>query len=140
MVARGVARGDRYDGHADPLGPVVEAEPAREEPIAEGDVEEIAATRARRRQRTGHDLAPEVEIAGGIGGDGRLALGAGRRVDPRDVPARHRQEAERILLAKVGLADEREAREIRERADRGAAESLPVKRDMLDGPADGVLK
>ena len=86
MMARGVARGDRHDGHADPLRPVVEAEPAREEPIAEGDVEEIAATRARRRQRTGHDLAPEVEIAGGIGGDGRLALGAGRRVDRARAP------------------------------------------------------
>jgi hypothetical protein len=37
MMARGVAGRDRHHRHADALAAVVEAEPAGEEPVAEGD-------------------------------------------------------------------------------------------------------
>src|SRR5437899_12846755 len=135
MVPRGVPRGDRHDGHPDSLGTVVEAESAREEPVAEGDVQQVAAAGARGDQRAGHDFAPDVEVSGAIRGDRRLALGAGRGVDPRDLSTGHRQEAERVLLAKIRLADERQARQIRERTDRRGAQPPPVKRNVLDGPA-----
>src|SRR5207249_8431387 len=140
MVARRVARRDRHDGHAEALGAVVEAEPAREETVAERDVQQVAAARAGGRERARHHLAPDVEIAGGVGGDGRLALGAGGSVDPGNLWAGHGQEAERVLLAEVALADERKAGEIRERADPGAAQPLAVKRDVLAGPLERVLE
>src|SRR6266852_5811814 len=140
MVACGVARGHRYDGHADSLGAVVEAEPTREEAVTEGDVQQVAAACAGGRQGARHDLAPDVEVPGGIGGDGRLAFGAGGGVDSGDLSAGHRQEAERILVPEVRLADEREAREVRERDDRGGAQTLSVKRNVLDGPAERILE
>src|SRR6266850_4125372 len=139
MMARGVPGGDGHDGHADSLGAVVKAEPAGEEAVAEGDVQQVAAARARSRQRARHDLAPDVEIAGGVRRDGRLALGAGGGVDPRDLASGDGQEAERVLVAEVGLANEREAGEIREPADRGGAQPLAMERNARDGPAERLL-
>jgi len=140
MVARRVTRGDRHDGHADTLGTVVEAEPSREEAVAEGDVQQVAAARARGRQRARHDLPPDVEVAGRVGGDSRLAFGAGGGMDPGDLSPGHGEQAERILLAEVRLADERKAREIGERADPSAAQPLTVKRHVLADPAERFLE
>jgi hypothetical protein len=140
MMPRGISRRDRHDGHPDALGAVVEAEAAGEEPVAEGDVQQVATARAGGRQRARHDFAPDVEVPGAIRGDGRLALGAGGRVDAGDLSTGHRQEAEGILLAKIRLANEWQTGQIRERADRGGAQPLAVKRDVLGGPAERCLK
>ena len=56
-------------------------------------------------------------------------------MDPGDLSPGHGEQAERILLAEVRLADERKAREIGERADPGAAQPLTVKRHVLADPA-----
>jgi hypothetical protein len=140
LVAGGVAGGDRDHGHADSLGAVVEAEPAREEPVAEGDVQKIAPARARRRHHTRHHLAPDVQVLGRVGDDRRLALGAGRGVDASELIARNRQEPERVLLAQIRLAHEGKAGEIAERARRGRPEALTVKRNARRGPADDRLE
>src|SRR6266849_3323489 len=140
MVARGVPGGDRYHGHADALGAVVEAEPAREEPVAEGDVEQVAAVRARGRHHARHHLTPDVEVAGGVGDDRGLALGPGGGVDPSELGARNRQEAERVLLAQIRLPDERKGGEVREPLEPGSAQPVPVKRHARDGPADRLLE
>src|SRR3989442_590443 len=139
MMARGVPRRGRHHGHADALGFVVKAEPAREEAVAEGDVEQVTAARACGRQRACHPLAPDVEVAGGVRRHSRLAPGAGGSVDPDDLAARHGQETEGIVVAKVGLVDERQARELRDLADRDRAEPLTVERHTRDRPAQGLL-
>jgi hypothetical protein len=45
-----------------------------------------------------------------------------------------------VLLAKIRLANEWQTGQIRERADRGGAQPLAVKRDVLRGPAERCLK
>jgi hypothetical protein len=54
MVAGRVAGRDRHDRQADALGAVVEAEPAREETVTEGDVQHVAGTGAGRHHDAGH--------------------------------------------------------------------------------------
>src|SRR5438552_16901313 len=103
MGAGAVPGGDRHPRHADAPGAVVEAEPSGEEPVAEGDVEQVAAARACGRHRARHHLTPDVEVAGRVGDDRGLALGPGRGVNPRELGPWNRQEAEWVLLAQIRL-------------------------------------
>ena len=48
-LAERVARGDRHHGEPHVLGAVVEAQAAREEAVAVGDLDELAGLGARRR-------------------------------------------------------------------------------------------
>jgi hypothetical protein len=61
-------------------------------------------------------------------------------VHPRELLARNRQEAERILLAQIRLADERERGEVSEVADDRVAQPVAVKGHVRHRPADDVLE
>ena len=54
-------RGD--DRTAEPLGPVVRAEPAGEQPVAVGHMDLVPGPAARRADRAGHHVGPHVEVA-----------------------------------------------------------------------------
>ena len=113
----GAAARNRHDGQAEALGAVVISEPAGEQAVAEGVVKDVARARAHGRERARHQARPHVEIAARIADHGRLAGRARRAVDPDEFFARHREQAEREIVAQVGLGREREAREVRERLD-----------------------
>src|SRR5438552_583965 len=140
VLARGVAGRRRHDGHADPLGAGVEAEPAREETVAQRHVKKIAAPGAGGGHHSRHHLAPDVEVTRGVGGDRRLAPGARGRVDARDLLAIDCQKPERIVLAQVALVDEGQLDQLREPADGDAAQPVPVKRHARDGPRDRLAE
>ena len=135
-VARGVAGGDGDDAQADALGAVVKAETAGEEAVAVPVVQRVARAGAGGEQHARHHLAPHVEIAGRVADEGRLALGAGRRVDARQLGARDGEEPEGIVLAQVALARERQRGQLAELADRVAAQPLGVERHALGGPGE----
>ncbi len=61
-------------------------------------------------------IGPDVDVALGVGDDGRLAGRAGGGVDARDPVVRHGDHAERIGVAQIGLGGEGELRQILERA------------------------
>ncbi len=106
---------DRHDGAAEPLGAVVGAEPAGEQPVAVGDVADVARTTAGRPDRAGHHLAPGVDVLPGVADDGRLARRTARGVHPHHLLARHREHPERVVGAQVGLRGEREPGEVGQR-------------------------
>src|SRR6185369_17229258 len=91
---------------AEPLAAVVGAEPACEEAVAVGVVDDVARPRAGARERTRHELGPGGEVAPGVAHDGRLAGGARGGVDPRNLPAWPGKKAERIVIAQVALRHE----------------------------------
>src|SRR5207249_9102993 len=128
-MARGIARRDRHDRHPDALGAVVEAEAAGEEPVAEGDLQEVAAARAGRSHHARHDLTPGLEVARRVPDDGGLALGAGGGVQACDLAELHGEEADRVVVAQIGLPDERQARQVVEPPNLDAAEPLTVEGD-----------
>ena len=100
------------DGAAEPLGAVVRAQPAGEQPVAVDDVDEIARPRARGPDRARADLGPDLDVGLGVAHDRRLAGRAGRGVDPRHLRARHREHAERVVARRSSLVGEREPRQI----------------------------
>ena len=112
----GAAR-DRNGGEAEPLGAVVEAEPAGEQPVAIGIVEDVAGPGAHAGERARHQVRPEIEIGLGVADHGRLAGRARGGMQPQQVLARHGEQAERISVAQVGLDRERQARDVGERLD-----------------------
>ena len=61
-LARGDAAGDRDDRRAEPLGALVEAEPAGEQPVAVGVVDDHARPHAGHRHAARHHLGPDVEV------------------------------------------------------------------------------
>src|SRR5205807_9834916 len=134
-MARGIARRDRHDRHADALAAVVETEAAGEEPVAEGDLQEVAPARAGRSHHARHDLTPGLEVTRRVPDDRGLALGAGGGVETCDLAELHGEEAERVMVAQIGLADERQARQVVESPNLDAAEPLTVEGDALDRPA-----
>ena len=105
-LALGVAARDRDDRRAEPLGAVVHAEPAGEQAVAVGVVDDVAAPDAGARQRAGADLGPGVDVAQRVADDGHLAGRARGGVDAHDVGQRHGEEAERVVVAQVLLRRE----------------------------------
>ena len=91
----------------EPLGAVVRPEPAGEQPVAVGDVDQVARAAARGPDRPGHDLGPGVEVRRGVADHGRAARRTAAGVHARDLLARHGEHAERVVVAQVGLGRER---------------------------------
>ena len=58
----GHAAGDRDDRAAEPLGAVVRAEPAGEQPVAVGHVHDVPGPAAGGADRARHHLGPGVEV------------------------------------------------------------------------------
>src|SRR6185369_8730672 len=104
-------------GRAEALGPIVRAEPAREEAVAVRVVNDVARARARASKRSRHQARPGVEILRGIAHDGGFPGRAARRMQPRELRARPREQAERVSLAQIVLHRERKPRYVLERAD-----------------------
>ena len=99
--------GDRHDHAAEPLGAVMRAEPAGEEAVAIGVVHDVARSRARageqRAIRSDQVSMSFLRIAD----HRRLAGRAGRGVHAHELLARHREHAERIIVAQIRLQRER---------------------------------
>ena len=57
-------------------------------------------------------------------------------MDAGDLTGLHREEAERVMVAQVGLPDEREPRQVVEPPDLDPAEPLAVEGHVRDRPAD----
>jgi hypothetical protein len=132
----GHAAGDRHHGAAESLGAVVRAESTGEQPIAVRDVHHHPRPPAGRADRARHDVGPGVDVALRVSDDRRLAGRTARAVDAHDLLARHREHPERVRVAQVLLARERELREVLEgaavvRVDTVRVERLAVERDVV---------
>ena len=58
---------------------------------------------------TGHDVAPDVEVGGGVGVDDRLARRAARHVHLHDLSAVDGEQSVGVDVAQVALAGHRQA-------------------------------
>ena len=88
------------------------AKAAGEQPVAVGDVCDVAGPAAGRVDGTGHQPRPHVDVAGGVPDDRGLAGGARGGVDTHHLGAGHCEEAERVGVAQVALGEEREASQV----------------------------
>ena len=130
----------RHDRAAQALGAGVGAEAPGEQAVAIRVVEDHPAATARRTDGAGDHVGPHVEVVAGVADDRRLAGRAARRVEPYDVLARHREHAERVVLAQRGLRGERQPGEVGEGLDlvgvhARVVERLPVVGDVVVGVA-----
>ena len=102
----GVAAGDGHHGAAEALGAEVQAEPAGEEAVAEGVLQEVARRHAAGGEGPGDQVGPHVEVAARVPDGGRVAGRAGAGVDAHHLVARPREHAERVVVAEVDLGGE----------------------------------
>ena len=110
-LPRRVAAGRGDDGATEPLGAVVEAEPAGEEAVAVSDVDDGARPCSRRRQCPRAAVGPGGEVGTRVGDDRRLPPRPGGGVDPDALLERHLEESEGIRVAQLRLDPERELRQ-----------------------------
>jgi hypothetical protein len=85
----------------------VEAEPAGEEPVAVGDVEDVVGAPAGARERARVDVGESLDVPGGVRHDGGLAAGPRRGVHADGLLERHGERPERIGVAELPLHGER---------------------------------
>ena len=141
----GHAARHRHDRAAEPLRAVVHAEPAGEQAIAVGVVQDVARPRAGAGDAARHQVRPQVDVALGVADDRRLAGGAGGGVQPHGLLARHREQPERIGVAHVGLGGERKPRHVGERFQAVRLDARGVElgahmRHLGIGALDGLLQ
>lgn len=120
--------------HAEALAAAVEAEPAREEPVAVGVVEHHPRLRAAHRERARGDAGEEVEVPCRVRNDRWLPGRPGGGMDASELARRRREHSQRVRVAEVVLARDRKPPEIVERADilrLDVLEPLPVERNAL---------
>ena len=67
--------------------------------------------------RARDEIGPDLDVALRVADDGRLARRAGGGVHAHDLLARHGEQAERIVVAQVGLRGEGKLREVLERPE-----------------------
>ena len=137
----GAAAGNRHGCEAEPLGAVVESQAARKQPVSIGVVKNIAGLRTHAGEGPGHEVRPAVEIAAGVADDGRLPGGAGRGMQPQNVLAWDRKQAEREIVAQVRLRGEGYASDVGVRFDLlrigpGSFELAPDMRHLAIGAFD----
>jgi hypothetical protein len=123
----------------------METEAAGEQPVAVGIVKHVARPSAHAGDGPRHQIGPELEIGAGVADHGRLAGGAGGGMQPDELLARHREQAERVGVAQIGLDRKREAREVGEGAEvigphARSIELLPDVRDLGIGARDRLLQ
>ena len=121
---------------AQPLGAVVEAEPAGEQPVAVGILHQHAGPAAGGAHAARDDVGPGLDVAPAVADHRRLSGRAGRGVDAQQLLARHRHHPERIILAQLALGRERKFAQVVERLQvvgmhAGGVESLLVVRDVF---------
>ncbi len=135
-LALRVAARHRDGQRTEPLGPVVRAEPAGEQPVAVGDLDDVVGRCPRRRERARHEVRPAVDVALRVADDGDLAGRTRRRVHADDVAQRGGEHAVRVGRAQVVLDRERHASQVVERDDAlgvepGLIELVSVEPDVV---------
>ena len=131
-LARGhPARGGDH-GAPEPLRAVMRAQPAGEQAVAVGDVHLVARPAPGGEDRAGHDGGPDVDVALGVAHDGGFPGGPAGGVQPPQPLLRHREHAERVVVAQVVLAGGGELLQVGELAavagvHAGRVERLPVE-------------
>ena len=99
----GLPAGHRNHRAAQPLGAVVRAEAAGEQAVSVRHVHDVAGAAARGADRTCDQIRPGVDVLARVADHGGLARRAAGRVDAHDLLARHREHAERVVVAQVLL-------------------------------------
>ncbi|OPZ23689.1 MAG: hypothetical protein BWZ02_03127 [Lentisphaerae bacterium ADurb.BinA184] len=102
-LAVGVAAGDGDHRHAQRLGPVMRPQPAGEQPVPVGVLQDVAAPQPAGRKAARHHRAPHVNVLLRVAHDGRLAGGAAGHVQPHHLAERHREQAEGVVGTQVVL-------------------------------------
>ena len=137
-----VARRRRDDRRPELFKPVVQAERAGEQAVAERDLDDVLIRHAGRRAQPRHIVRPVVEVVLRVRADGRLARRARGGVDAHDVLHRARQHPERVVVADIVLRRERYVLDVRERldpvarGDPGGLQALVVKRHVVVAVVD----
>ena len=99
----------RHHRAAQPLGAVMRAQPAGEQAVAVGIVDDVARPRAAGVERARHQVGPGVDVARRVAHHRRPAGRAARGVHAHALLARDGQHAEGIGVAQVGLGGEGKA-------------------------------
>src|SRR5262249_39829898 len=103
----GHATAHRYHRRTEIFAAVMHAEPAGEQAVAVSIVDLVGGASAGGADRARHEQRPGFDVVSRIGDDRRLAGCAARCVYAHDIFHRHREHAERIVLAQIFLARER---------------------------------
>ena len=144
-LALGVAAGDGDDGGAQRFRAVVGAQPAGEQAVTVGVLDDVAVVQAARGKAADHDIRPDLHIFLRISHHDGFAGGAAGSVQPDDVPHRAGEQAEGIGVAQVGFYRERQLRDVLEvldvlRFDPEVVQAGAEKRDVLVGAAHDPLQ
>ena len=133
------ASGHRDDVQPQRLASVVEPEPAREQPVAVGVVERHPGLCAGHCECARVDASEEIEVGGGVRDHGWLPRRTGGGVDAGEPVLRHSQHSERVGVAEIVLASEREVAQVieaREVLGLRVREPAAVQRNALLDPLD----
>lgn len=98
------------------LHAVMRPQAAGKEAIAIAHVNLVPAPGTRRPDRARHQPGPRIDVRQRVADHRGFAGRARRRVDARDPVLRHREHAERIVIAQIGLGRERKPRQIGKRS------------------------
>jgi len=115
QLAGRVAPGNRDDRCAQRLGAVVRAQPAGEQAVAIGILDDVALVQPAGGQAAQHDIGPNLHILLGVGDDNGLARGAAGGVQPHDLPHRAGKQAKGIRVAQIVLPGERQLGQVVQR-------------------------
>ena len=107
-LARRHATRDRDDRAAEPLRAVVRPEPAGEEAVAVGNVDDVARASTGRADGPRHEVRPGVEVVLCVADHRGAPGGAAGSVDAAHVRPRHGEHAERIVVAEIELGGQAE--------------------------------
>ena len=132
----GLPAGHRDHRATELFGAVMGAEAAGEQPVAVGDVDDVARPAAGGVDRAGDQVGPHVDVGLGIADDGRLAGRPARSMDAHHLLARHGEHAVGVVVAQVLLGREGKAGEVGQRPevirmDAGGVEFRLVMRHVL---------
>jgi len=112
----GLAAAEGHHGQPELLGAVVRTQAAGEQAVAVAHVHHVARPGAGGADAARHHLRPGLDVAPGVADHRRLAGGAAGGVDAHALLARHREHAEGIGAAQVGLAGEGKPAQVGQRA------------------------
>ena len=115
QLALGVAAGDRDDRRAQRLGAVMRPQPAGEQAVAVGVLDDVPLMQPAGGEAAQHDVGPDLDVLLRVGDDDGFAGRAAGGVQAHDLLHRAGEQAERIGVPQVGLARERQLGQILQR-------------------------
>ena len=113
----GAAPGHGDHAGTEPFGPVVGPQPAGEEPVAVGVVDDVVAGQPGGGKRARHELGPGLDVTLGVAHHRGLARGARRGVHPHHVAHGHGEQPKGVAVTQVLLGGKGQAPQIIQRAD-----------------------